>query len=162
MIRPPPSRPLMCRAACLAHRNGPFRFTSSAASHSSSRSSVTGPPVIDPGVVDEDVEPPVAGDRLAEQRLDVGLAAHVGADGDPLAARLPDRGEGLLEVVLRRGLVRRASRSGGPTSLATTLAPASAKRRAMSRPSPRAAPVTRTTRPPKSYETPAPPSVQDG
>ena len=98
-------------------------------------------------VVDEHVE--------AAERVDRGLHEVTRAVpvGDVVGVRdgLAARGRDLVDDVLRRARCRRRVPSRAtPRSFTTTLAPSAANASACSRPIPRPAPVTMTTRPPQS------------
>ena len=111
---------------------------------SASTSGRPGPPH-DPGVVDQDVEPPELLDRGVDERSAAVRCRHVAGVGDgrsPAAA--------ISAATADAGPASAPSPSiEPPRSLTTTRAPRSASRRAWARPMPRPAPVTTATRPSK-------------
>ena len=130
MIDPPSAWPCMTAFAACATCSGASRFSSMILAWNRGDAVAAAARRRPAGVVDHDVQPAEAFDRLADQPLDLVRVAHVGA-AEHGGARRPRHG------------TRRRLASGRTTS--TLRAGVAGTRAAMPRPTPRAPPVT--TRP---------------
>ena len=143
----PPPRARSSGSAAWVTRTTPFTLTAIMRSNCASDSCSNGPPDQDAGVVHDDVEPAQAGDGLLDDPAGVGGLGDVADDPERADATALDAPNGGLEIGRLReavsdgAVVRRSEVGGGDVDALL------ARARAIPRPMPRAAPVTRATFP---------------